>query len=212
MHKVNNNVAGTLALAAQCQAQGLRFIHISSMAAHPGARSRYGREKLAVERALSPEDCIIKPGTIVGNGGLFAKTCALAQALPILPVFYAGSARLQTIYIDDLCTAILHALETRSHGVFALAHAHAVSIKDFYKQIATLLGKKPRLIPLPGNMALAFIIVIEKLGLRLPITSDNLLGLKYGKVFETHNSCRELGIDPLSLDDTIQKLMHPPGI
>lgn len=207
-HKINKNVAGSLSLKDQCRAHGLHFIFISSMAAHGGAHSGYGREKLAVERALSPEDCIIKPGTIVGNGGLFANTYSLAKALPILPVFYASKAYLQTIYINDLCAALLHVVEMRNGGIFALAHKQAVHIKEFYRQIAALAGKKPLLVNLSGNMALAAIRVFEKLGLRLPISSDNLLGLKYVTLFETSDSCRRLGIEPLPFEASLQKLKH----
>ena len=209
MSAQNKNVQGSLTLSRACREKGVQFIFISSMAAHEAARSTYGRTKLEVERGLGTQDCIIKPGTIIGNGGLFLRTLRLAQTLPALPLFYKKTAKLQTIYVDDLCQAIVHAVEHRSSGSFAIAHKDTVSIQDFYTKIAALSGKHPWLVSMPGSIALLVTRCAEMLGLRLPITSDNLLGLKYIHYFDTQESCKALNINPLSFDESLKLLVLP---
>ena len=62
------------------------------------------------------------------------------------------------------------------------------------------------LIAMPGNIALLIVRCFELFGIRLPITSDNLLGLKYSKYFDTEDSCKKLGITPLSFDQSLARL------
>lgn len=196
------NVQGSLALAKVVRTKGQHVIFISSLAAHPAARSVYGRTKRAVEQALEKEDCVIKPGTIIGNGGLFESMCALARKLPILPVFYACTA-LQTVYIDDLCAAIDSAITQRAQGTYAIAHGQATPVGEFYKKIAEHVGTSPLLMRMPGDMALFIVRCAEKLGVVLPISSDNLLGLKYSVYFETAESCQTLKVTPLSFGQSL---------
>lgn len=48
-----------------------QFVLISSMAAHAAATSQYGRDKWKWERAChAPTDLIVKPGTVIGDGGI----------------------------------------------------------------------------------------------------------------------------------------------
>lgn len=54
------------------------------------------------------------------------------------------------------------------------------------------LGLKPRFLKLPGDLALIVLKMAETLKIRFPLTSENLLGLKYSKVFES--DCAKLGI------------------
>lgn len=201
------NIDGSLALKKICAEKGIHFVFISSMAAHAGAHSLYGRAKLAVEGALDQQvDFIIKPGTIIGKGGLFAKTLGLAKKFPVLPVFYRTMAQLQTVYIDDICEAIFNATDTNKSGVYTVAHNTPVAIEEFYKKVVQAAGKNPKLIPLPGNAALMLVRLCEMLGIKLPITSDNLLGLKYTHYVDTRESCRALGVTPRSFDDSLKML------
>lgn len=204
------NVRGSLQLKALCKQKGVQqFIFISSMAAHAGARSVYGRAKFAVEQALDPStSCIMKPGVIIGNGGLFFNTLRLAKRFPVLPVFF-GDAMLQTIFIDDMCQAIFNAVERRVHGIFSIAHETPVPVKIFSTRVMQHAGRKVRLVSLPGTSALLVSRVFEALRLPLPITSDNLLGLKYGIHFETHKDCQTLGIEPLSFEKSLVRVFLP---
>ena len=202
------NVGGTLALKRACEEIGVKqFVFISSLAAHEGARSVYGRTKLEAEMVLDPDkDCIVKPGTVIGNGGLFTRVKRLIETMPIIPVFFDGRDTLQIIYIDDLCKAIINAVEGSASGVFPIAHEKTVSIRDFYRGIANAANRRVPLLPVPGSLLLPELRLFEMLGLRLPISADTLLGLKHGKVFDTYLSSKALFAEPLSFEQSLEKL------
>jgi len=202
------NVGGTHALRRICEEMGVgQFIFISSMTAHEEARSVYGRTKLEAEMVLNPDkDCIVKPGIVIGNGGLFSRVKRLIETMPVIPVFFDGKSALQVVYIDDLCKAIVQAVEGGASGVFPIAHGKAVSIHDFYRGIADAASRHTPLLSIPGTFFLPNLRLFEMLGLRLPISSDTLLSMKHGKVFDTYLACKALFSEPLSFEQSLKKL------
>jgi nucleoside-diphosphate-sugar epimerase len=168
-----------------------KFVFISSMAAHSEARSFYGRGKKIIEESLDPQrDLIVKPGVILGEGGLYGRIARLSGKLPVLPVFYPQKS-LQTIHVNDLCRGIARALAQDAVGVFHLAQPEAVSVMDFYRQ-ASRGGAK--LCAVPGDLILPLLRFAEQMGLSLPISSENLLGLKHCQYFPTAEDMSRLGI------------------
>lgn len=202
------NVSSTLALRKLlAPSEKRQMIFISSMAAHSGAASHYGRSKWEIEQKLKlAQDLIIKPGTIIGEGGLFARLCDLMKKLPICPVFYP-KARLQIIAISDLCQAIGSAVERNLSGRLCLAHPQSVSVQEFYHEVRWFCGRRNILLSLPSELALRLLILVEKLGVNFPVSSENLLGLKYVKHFECENDLQRVGVIPLKLEEALANLL-----
>ena len=172
------------------------FVFISSLSAHEDARSFYGKSKLRIEEGLDPlHDLIIRPGLIVGNGGLYLRMKTSASKLPIIPLFYGGKQAIQFIHIDDLCNGVENAISKQLTGKFNVAITKAIPIKEFYQQLKASKGKQCHFIYLPGTLSLLVLRFLEFLGLNLPITSENLLGLKHMKTFNTGTDLVRLGID-----------------
>ena len=207
------NVDGTLTLLDACVRGGVeQFVHVSSMAAHAGARSVYGRVKWDLERQLADAAAgtsvtltIVKPGTVLGRGGLFAQVRGLARRLPALPVFYAGG-QLQTVLIDDLSAAIIAAVDRRAGGTFAVAEPAGVSVLAFHRAVAALDGRRPWLVRLPGDLALPALRLAERAGLKLPVHSDRLLGLKHLAHFDTTTTRDALGVTPRDFAASLERL------
>jgi len=89
---------------------------------------------------------------------------------------------------------IITVIKKKISGVHTLAHPTPYPIKDFYALIFEKLGLKPRFVKLPGDLALTILKMAEALKISLPLTSENLLGLKCPKVFES--DCAKLGFEP----------------
>src|SRR5262245_18175416 len=72
---INTNVKGTLAMEGAAAIAGVeRQILISSLSARPDAISEYGRSKLMQEEHfIRNNHTIVRPGTVLGIGGLFGK-------------------------------------------------------------------------------------------------------------------------------------------
>ena len=201
------NVEGTRRLLQQCRQNGIRqFVFISSLAAHQNARSGYGRSKWLLENEFAAGFAtIIKPGTIIGTGGVFQRLRELVRKAPLLPVLYARH-RIQTIYLDDLCESIRQSLTRRTQGRLILCEPDGVSMREFYRGIVRLEDKHTPILRLPGHVALILTKAAEALSLPVPISSDNLLGIKYVQHFDSRPTSHLLGITPRSYCSSISAL------
>jgi nucleoside-diphosphate-sugar epimerase len=201
------NVAGTENLARMARARGVgQLVFISSMAAHESAASVYGKTKFELEKLFTaPTDTIVKPATIIGPGGVFQRTREMLRRLPVLPLFYADR-RLQTIFLDDCCQGILATVERCVAGTVCLAHPESTAMREFYAGIANVDGIRLKTLPFPGDLALFGIGLLESIGLKPPITSDNLLGIKHLRAFDPTPDLRRLGLSPLSFQESLRRL------
>ncbi|HEY3740445.1 MAG TPA: NAD-dependent epimerase/dehydratase family protein [Bryobacteraceae bacterium] len=184
-----------------------RFLFISSMSAHEAAESLYGREKLYIEHTLDPSrDLAIRPGFIIGAGGVFANLARSIRSLPAIPLFYGGRQPIQTVHIDDLCAAIVQAISLNLTGLLSYGEVEPVQLRDFYQAIANGLRVHRPLIPAPGGLALAALRTAEGLGLRLPMTSENLLGLKRLIEVDVRADVERLQVTPRTMTQSLSTI------
>ena len=201
------NLRGTRQLRDLSMARGVtRFVFISSMAAHQGARSIYGCTKWILEMEMtSAADTILRPGTVIGRGGIFVRTLGLIRRLPIVPLLYADAC-LQFIDVGDVVQALLTIVGEQISGTLQLAHPETITIRTLCEGIMALDGSRKPLLPLPGGLALLGVSLAEKLGLFLPITSDNLLGLKHLQYSDPRADLARLKLQPLSFEESLARL------
>ena len=105
------NLAGTRRLYEAAKKAGMkRFLFLSSLSAHEGAISQYGRIKLAIEKMLDVEkDLILRPGLTLGHGGVFGNILRAVQRSWVIPLVDGGRQRMQGIDIEDLGACLLAA-------------------------------------------------------------------------------------------------------
>jgi nucleoside-diphosphate-sugar epimerase len=181
-----------------------RFVFISSMSAHAAAESLYGREKLFIEGTLDlSRDLAIRPGFIIGDGGVFTNLAQTIRKLPAIPLFYGGRQPIQTVHVDDLCAALGNAIDGNVTGLVSYGELQPIELRVFYKSIASGLGVKRPLVPFPGGLALMGMRIAEGMGLRLPMTSENLLGLKRLIAVEVGRDIERMGVRPRTMEQSL---------
>lgn len=168
------NVEATLNLARQAISSNIkRFIYISSIKAAdaPSLRDQttdpYGVSKYEAEQALLElakqtglEVVIIRPPLVYGpdvKGNFLLLLRCLQKTIP-LPLGAINNRR-SLIALDNLVDFIAHTLEHSKaiNQTFTVSDGHDISTTELLKKIATALGKKAYLIPVPENV-LAFIL------------------------------------------------------
>lgn len=200
LEKLNYDAA--LRLHDAARRRGAHFIFISSMSAHDQAASAYGRAKWRIEGSLDEKsDTIVRPGLVVGQGGLYARMFGMVCRAPVLPLFYGGTQPIQPIALDDLVEGLLRIIRQRPAGVFNLALPQPITVRELYTRMLAAARLSRPLLPLPGDLTLGFLRVCERLGLGLPVTSENLLGLKHLRRFDTADSLARLGLALKPVDE-----------
>ena len=195
------NVEGSRRLFAACREHGVeRIVFVSSFSAHPSAVSVYGRSKLDVEALLDPErDLALRVGTILGEGGVFWRQAQQIARLPVVPLFYGGRQQIQTACLDDVCEALERLVTRPLTGVLRFAEPEPVALRTLYAEVAHAVGRRPRFLRLPGRLSLAGLRGAEALGFRLPLSSDNLLGLAQLRAFDVADDVAKIGVRPRPL-------------
>ena len=204
------NVEGSARLFQASRSAGVgKIVFISSLSAYHGAVSAYGRSKLAVEGLLDADrDLVVRPGLILAPGGrgLYGRISTAIRRSRVVPLFYGGRQQVQTIAIDDLVEGVLRSLRPDITGIVSIAEARPVLLRELYEETARAAGVRPLFVPFPGGAALLLLRAAEAAGLRLPVTSENLLGLRQLRAFDIQADLDRLGLDPSPMRESVRAL------
>ena len=160
-----------------------------------------------VEQMLDPNrDLVLRPGLIMGPGGLFERMSRSFQTLPLVPLCYGGRQEIQTVWVDDVCAAIEPGIRRRLTGAFGIAAPEGIPFRRFYREIAALTGTRCRFVRLPGAPMVTALRFVEWLGVSLPISSDNLLGLKHMRPWPLADDLHVLDVTPLTFEESLARL------
>ena len=200
------NVNGSLALLEAAQTSEIKgVIFISSVSAFAECRSFYGKGKLQVEqRVLSGGGLVVRPGMVFGDTrrGIFGTLTRLARA-PILPVFDGGFQPMWTVHREDLAKVISmlvsHEWRALPSRVIAVSAAQPVIFRDILKILGRAQGKRVTVFPVPSRLVFGLLRFSELLGIKLPITSDALVGLLECNPSPDFHTIQKLGCIPREL-------------
>ncbi|HEV8356701.1 MAG TPA: NAD-dependent epimerase/dehydratase family protein [Gemmatimonadales bacterium] len=167
------NRDGTARLVAAAAEAGVgRFVLVSSLAAAgpatrggrlrgdetPGPVTAYGRSKLAGEAAVRAGPLpwtIVRPPPVYGPHDTEMLRIFRAARLGVAPVFGDGAQELSLIYGPDLAEALAAAGRSESAigRIFYACHAEILTSASLLRGIASALGRRVRLVPLPRWIA-----------------------------------------------------------
>jgi nucleoside-diphosphate-sugar epimerase len=215
------NLDGTrrLYLAARDAGVG-RWIQISSMSAHPGIGSLYGRTKLAADDYLRgqtdrPAWTILRPSLIYGpdTRGLVAKTTRLLARLPVLPIVGSGRNLLRPVYVGDVAAAALDCLacEATIRRSYMLGGADEVTLNEFMSRLGHACGYPRRPLHLPIGLCYPIALILGKVLKKPPLTVDNVLGVKDLARVEHESAVRDWGYAPRTLEQGLRETFLAPA-
>jgi uncharacterized protein YbjT (DUF2867 family) len=203
--KVHGEAAGRIARAAQ-RAGSRRLVQISAIGADPASPAAYGRSKAAGEAAVlaaMPSAVILRPSIVFGpEDDFFNRFAALAQFLPILPLFGGGRTRFQPVYVGDVADAIMVALDDPATNgqVFELGGPRTYSFKELMTLMLAEIHRRRLLVPVPFALA-AFNAMFLELLPTPPLTRDQLKMLQRDTVVSAGMpGLRDLGITPTAAE------------
>jgi uncharacterized protein YbjT (DUF2867 family) len=182
-----------------------QYIFISSFSATPQNPSYYGTCKLQLEQVFA-NDCIVRPGLVLGNGGLFKRLCLQLQKSSMVPLIAGGRQPFQTICLNDFVEAIEKLIEQEQRGVIHLANPEHTTYKKLMQLLAGHLHKKIYFIPIPVLLIRMLIWLTQKLQQPI-ITQDNLDGLLHAVYVDTADDLKRINMHLRSTEETVKQLL-----
>ncbi|MBX9775687.1 MAG: complex I NDUFA9 subunit family protein [Xanthobacteraceae bacterium] len=149
--------AESVALAAA--AHGARVVHVSAIGADENSASSYARSKAMGEKlvlAARPDATILRPSVVFGpEDDFFNRFAALAMFAPALPLVGGGHTRFQPVYVGDVATAVVRAVEghTKPGGIYELGGPEVRTFKELMQYVLQVTGRNRLPVPLPFAVA-----------------------------------------------------------
>lgn len=173
-------IHGTKVLAEAIAERGCsRQIFFSSYSAGKHAESIYGTTKTVIENFFMNlhGGIIVRPGLVIGDGGIYQKIAAVATRLPVVPLPDGGRGKVPIIRIEQLCMRII----TIAERGFALREINLfepelATLRSLVKDAAHKAGKTPFILPIPGALLLIGLGLAKRLHIALPVGEDNIKG------------------------------------
>ncbi|WP_164914181.1 NAD-dependent epimerase/dehydratase family protein [Aquimarina sediminis] len=190
------NLEGTRNIVAICEQKSIKVAFLSSFSAHDEAISHYGITKLRCEKLFDLEkDVVLKIGFIIGEEGILSEMINRMKTSPIFPLVGGGVQPLQSIYIQDLLEVVEKTLVANElSGIFKVAHHEVITMKSFYKELASRLGRRLLFIPIPTYVLYIACKIFEGIGLKIPISSESVLGLRKLIALDTKGDQKRIGV------------------
>ena len=174
-----HNVTGTILIAEAAASCGVkRQVYISSFSAHAGAVTEYALTKVELEAYFLPRaHAVVRPGLVVGRGGLFERMADAMRTRRVVPIIYP-TARIPLIAIDDLTASLVTVIEGGRTGLQRLYNDGRVTMTELIVAIKRAAGSHSLLVPVPYPAALAAAVAFETFGIKSPLSSESLRALR----------------------------------
>lgn len=202
-------VAGTIAIAEAARSAGVGHqVLVSSFSAHAGAVTEYGRAKLALEAWFLPRgQAVVRPGLVIGRGGMFARMVEVVRRNRVVPVVYP-SGRMAVVGERDCLTCLVHAVEARPGVLLGAWLEQRTSMAELLGATRRALRARTLLVPVPYALALAGARAAEGLGIRAPLGSDSLRAMRANAAVADPGTLGQIVARPLGLEEMIADAIH----
>lgn len=168
------NVRATENLARLAAGRGIRFVHVSSLAAcgpclgempihedvSPAPITHYGKSKLEAElalRSLIPDSVVVRPPVVYGprDRGVFSLLKSISRGVDAR--IGGGERWFSLVYIDDLVDGLLAAARApHAPGrTYFVSHPKPENWSSLGETAARIIGRKPVIVRVPVPAAYA---------------------------------------------------------
>jgi len=172
-------IQGTRAWLEAAAARGVeRQIFLGSYSSRPDSPSGYGRTKYTLEQIfLSAGRTVLRPGLVVGDGGLFARQQAALQRALVVPVISSGKDPVAILALHHFLEALEAVLSLELTGAWNLFYEPQPCSRDFIRAVKSRLGQRTRFVSLSPGVAIGAVRLASCLHLPVPASEDQIRSL-----------------------------------
>jgi uncharacterized protein YbjT (DUF2867 family) len=206
---------GTRSLVAAAREAGVeRFVLMSALGTHEPtpATVPYLRAKWTMEQAVGAsglEHTIFRPSFVFGRGGALPTFVKQVRYSPLVTVIGDGRQRSQPIWVDDVATYVVRAIDEpqAANRTLELGGPDIVNWDQLYLLIAKVLGKRRRLVHVPFAVARATARATQRLP-GAPLTADQVAMLQGpDNVVSNREAVETFGLQLVPLDEQIRRAL-----
>lgn len=177
---------------------------------------RKAGEKAVIHNPLQIPWTIIRPTMIFGhkNDGNISRLIKAIRQYPVFPIIGSGENLIQPIYIYDLIRYFEEAILQPKHynKIYDVGSAYPISNKRLFKTIARKLNKKIWFISVPPKPAIWFIKTMRKLGLKSPVSAEQILRFQEDKHIDLFPACKAFTVKPKSFEEALEEMLSTNAI
>ena len=166
--------------------------------ASPGAEAKRAGE--AGLRASPLAYTLLRPSMIYGTprDRNLARLLRWIRRCPVVPIPGGGATPQQPVHVEDLCAAIVAALErpAAARGEYDVGGPEAIELREMIHLAGHALGRRVWLMPVPLGPGRAAAVLARRLGLPFPVSPEQVLRLQESKAVNIAPARRDLGFAP----------------
>jgi len=213
------HVDAAAAIAQSAKAAGAtHLVHMSALGVDSAADvSSYANTKLAGEAAVFsvfPSAIVLRPSIMFGPGdGFFNLMGTLTRLFPVLPLI-GGKTRFQPVYVGDVATAFLRAVEgkVKTGRVYELGGPQIETYKELMQRVGREAMRNRPMLPIPSGIAKLLALPFAFLPFPPLLTSDQveLLGVDNvvsAAAIADKRTLAAFGVTPTSMDTILPGYM-----
>ncbi|HEY0387068.1 MAG TPA: complex I NDUFA9 subunit family protein [Gaiellales bacterium] len=202
------NAGGPRNAVEAAKANGIRrILHMSALGVSEehAPLTRYWGTKYEGKRAVMESGLdwtAMEPSFVFGRNGGALKAFESLIKLPVAPVIGNGRYRHQPVWVGDVATAFVRALERpeTAGAVIPLGGPQAFTFDELLDELARVTGRAPRRkLHAPAGLVKAQTVVLRHLPPPLKVTKEQIVMLLAGTECELGAMRSQLGIEPASI-------------
>jgi nucleoside-diphosphate-sugar epimerase len=186
-----------------------RLVIVSSTSAH--SRFEFRSAPRLVNEALLVGSglrwTVVRPSMIYGSelDHNMHKLLRFLDRSPAFPLFGSGENLWQPVYYEDLAHGLYAALTKPGTDcqTYDLPGLRPLTYLDLVRTAAGALGKSTRIVRIPAEPVRRTLVLAEKMGLPLPVGSEQVLRLQEDKAYSYEKAREELGYAPRDFKEGI---------
>ena len=185
-----------------------RLLHMSALGAREDGSTPYLRTKFAAEELVRQSGLtytIFRPSLIFGRGGDAIKMFADMVAKTVVPIIGDGKYRFQPVSVTNVAQGFVNALELEAAEGQSLdvGGPDNVTFDEIMDTLARVMGKTIVKIHVPV-FPLQLVTSALQHAPGYPLTKDQITMLLEGSTCEEKPFYELLGIEPISLEQTLR--------
>lgn len=204
------HVGATANLVDACREAGVeKIIHISALGARIDSPIPYLQTKWQAEDVIEGSGIaytVFRPSLIFGrNDRLVSHLVSLLRYSPLVPVIGPDDLEVQPVWVGDVATAVVRAIEDRSSDgrVYQLGGPRAMSFEQIVQTVREAIGSRSLSVRVPSFITGPFLRLGEQLFNEPPMTTEQMSLLAAGGTCDPDPAAVTFGLRMRSLGDSL---------